>query len=146
MTMRSMEHAIARIGSEMALSKGELQEIMAFADADGDGAWAPRPSAPRCSAAPARPLAALASPTRAPAPTLGAGAGAGAGGASLGAQGPEESEGEGALGGLAVAEASLYPPETQAGVWPTDYTLSDHAVLTAVFTTIGMVMGRVEGC
>lgn len=33
-----------------------------------------------------------------------------------------------------VRDATLYPPETKDGVWPQDYSLSDHAVLTAVFS------------
>lgn len=33
-----------------------------------------------------------------------------------------------------VRDATLFPPETKDGVWPQDYVLSDHAVLTAVFS------------
>ncbi|KAI5075199.1 hypothetical protein GOP47_0009275 [Adiantum capillus-veneris] len=35
--------------------------------------------------------------------------------------------------GLAIQDASLFPPEVELGLWPEDYVLSDHAPLTASF-------------
>lgn len=33
-----------------------------------------------------------------------------------------------------IKDAFLFPPEVEAGVWPAEYTLSDHAALTVTFT------------
>jgi len=43
--------------------------------------------------------------------------------------------------GFTISKASLYPPEAEQGVWPLDYTLSDHALLTAVFTSRDLCIG-----
>eukprot|EP00850_Spirogloea_muscicola_P023748 SM000385S14626 [mRNA] locus=s385:9644:13834:- [translate_table: standard] len=37
---------------------------------------------------------------------------------------------------FAVKEAHFYPPETELGKWPDNFTLSDHAPLTAVFQAV----------
>lgn len=38
--------------------------------------------------------------------------------------------------GLNVKNAVLYPPEVEKGTWPEDYSLSDHARLTVVFSPV----------
>jgi hypothetical protein len=39
--------------------------------------------------------------------------------------------------GFDIHEAFLYPPEVEQGLWPEDYSLSDHAPLTAIFRPYG---------
>ncbi|CAJ1970589.1 unnamed protein product [Sphenostylis stenocarpa] len=41
--------------------------------------------------------------------------------------------------GFAVKNAVLFPPEVEKGRWPEDYSLSDHARLTVVFSPIRML-------
>ncbi|KAI3508073.1 hypothetical protein L1887_23073 [Cichorium endivia] len=41
--------------------------------------------------------------------------------------------------GLGVKNAALFPTETENGLWPEDYSLSDHARLTVVFSPIRMI-------
>ncbi|EEF47104.1 uncharacterized calcium-binding protein At1g02270 [Ricinus communis] len=50
-------------------------------------------------------------------------------------QGKEE--GEGAIG-FAVKNAVLFPREAEKGLWPENYSLSDHARLTVVFSPVRM--------
>uniref|UniRef100_M8CM56 Endonuclease/exonuclease/phosphatase domain-containing protein n=1 Tax=Aegilops tauschii TaxID=37682 RepID=M8CM56_AEGTA len=38
--------------------------------------------------------------------------------------------------GFTVKEAVLFPPEVEKGMWPENYSLSDHAPLTVVFSPI----------
>lgn len=40
--------------------------------------------------------------------------------------------------GFSVKNAVLFPPEVEKGRWPKNYSLSDHARLTVVFSPIGM--------
>lgn len=40
--------------------------------------------------------------------------------------------------GFSVKNAVLFPPEVEKGTWPEDYSLSDHARLTVVFSPIRM--------
>lgn len=40
--------------------------------------------------------------------------------------------------GFCVKNAVLFPPEVEKGRWPEDYSLSDHARLTVVFSPIRM--------
>ena len=40
--------------------------------------------------------------------------------------------------GFSVKNAVLFPPEVEKGMWPEDYSLSDHARLTVVFSPIRM--------
>lgn len=40
--------------------------------------------------------------------------------------------------GFSVKNAVLFPPEVEKGRWPDDYSLSDHARLTVVFSPIRM--------
>ncbi|KAJ4835636.1 hypothetical protein Tsubulata_015308 [Turnera subulata] len=40
--------------------------------------------------------------------------------------------------GFSVENAVLFPPEVEKGQWPENYSLSDHARLTVVFSPIGM--------
>lgn len=40
------------------------------------------------------------------------------------------------VAGFAVHNAFLFPPEVEKGFWPEDYSLSDHAPLTAIFTPL----------
>lgn len=40
--------------------------------------------------------------------------------------------------GFTVKEAVLFPPEVEKGMWPENYSLSDHAPLTVVFSPIRM--------
>lgn len=40
--------------------------------------------------------------------------------------------------GFNVKNAVLFPPEVEKGMWPDDYSLSDHATLTAVFSPVRM--------
>lgn len=35
-----------------------------------------------------------------------------------------------------VKNAVLFPPEVEKGAWPEDYSLSDHAPLTVVFSPV----------
>ncbi|KAM0039218.1 putative EF-hand domain, endonuclease/exonuclease/phosphatase, EF-hand domain pair [Helianthus debilis subsp. tardiflorus] len=46
--------------------------------------------------------------------------------------------------GLDVKKAELFPTETENGCWPEDYSLSDHASLTAVFSPIRMTSSRLN--
>lgn len=41
--------------------------------------------------------------------------------------------------GLGVTDAALFPSETENGLWPEDYSLSDHARLTVVFSPIRLI-------
>ena len=40
--------------------------------------------------------------------------------------------------GFMIKNARLYPREVEKGLWPEDYSLSDHARLTAVFSPARM--------
>lgn len=40
--------------------------------------------------------------------------------------------------GFSVKNAVLFPTEVEKGMWPEDYSLSDHARLTVVFSPIKM--------
>ena len=40
--------------------------------------------------------------------------------------------------GFSIKNAVLFPPEVEKGRWPEDYSLSDHARLTVVFSPIRM--------
>ncbi|RRT50434.1 hypothetical protein B296_00036987 [Ensete ventricosum] len=40
--------------------------------------------------------------------------------------------------GFSVKDAVLFPPEVEKGTWPEDYSLSDHAPLTVVFSPVRM--------
>lgn len=40
--------------------------------------------------------------------------------------------------GFMIKNAMLYPREVEKGLWPEDYSLSDHARLTAVFSPARM--------
>jgi len=48
---------------------------------------------------------------------------------------PQESV-EGQAFGFNVKDAVLFPPEVEKGIWPEDYSLSDHAPLTVVFSPV----------
>lgn len=41
--------------------------------------------------------------------------------------------------GFVVKNAALFPPEMEKGMWPEDYSLSDHAPLTVVFSPVRML-------
>lgn len=41
--------------------------------------------------------------------------------------------------GFTVQKAVLFPPEVESGIWPQDYSLSDHAHLTVDFTPVEML-------
>lgn len=45
---------------------------------------------------------------------------------------------EGQAFGFNVKDAVLFPPEVEKGTWPEDYSLSDHAPLTVVFSPVRM--------
>lgn len=38
--------------------------------------------------------------------------------------------------GFNVKDAVLFPPEVEKGMWPDNYSLSDHAPLTVVFSPV----------
>lgn len=38
--------------------------------------------------------------------------------------------------GFSVKDAVLFPPEVERGMWPENYSLSDHAPLTVVFSPV----------
>ena len=40
--------------------------------------------------------------------------------------------------GFSVKNAVLFPTEAEKGMWPEDYSLSDHARLTVVFSPVKM--------
>lgn len=40
--------------------------------------------------------------------------------------------------GFSVKNAVLFPTEVEKGMWPEDYSLSDHARLTVVFSPVRM--------
>lgn len=40
--------------------------------------------------------------------------------------------------GFKVKNAVLFPPEVEKGTWPEDYSLSDHAPLTVMFSAVRM--------
>lgn len=40
--------------------------------------------------------------------------------------------------GFTVKKAELFPPEAERGMWPEDYSLSDHAHLTVDFCPVKM--------
>lgn len=40
--------------------------------------------------------------------------------------------------GFSVKNAVLFPTEVEKGMWPEDYSLSDHARLTVVFSPVKM--------
>ncbi|GJV58104.1 uncharacterized calcium-binding protein isoform X2 [Tanacetum coccineum] len=44
--------------------------------------------------------------------------------------------------GMDVMNADLFPTETEKGLWPEDYSLSDHASLTVVFSPTRMTCSR----
>ena len=44
--------------------------------------------------------------------------------------------------GLRVKDAVLFPPEVEKGMWPEDYSLSDHARLTVAFSPVRMSCSR----
>lgn len=41
--------------------------------------------------------------------------------------------------GLKVKNAVLFPPEVEKGMWPENYSLSDHASLSVVFSPVRML-------
>ncbi|KAG8390471.1 hypothetical protein BUALT_Bualt01G0086900 [Buddleja alternifolia] len=45
--------------------------------------------------------------------------------------------------GFSVKNAVLFPTEVEKGMWPEDYSLSDHARLTVVFSPVSMPCSRV---
>ncbi|KAK9071680.1 hypothetical protein SSX86_008109 [Deinandra increscens subsp. villosa] len=54
----------------------------------------------------------------------------------------EEDTASGTTIGYKVKNAVLYPSEAEKGMWPDDYSLSDHARLTVVFTPVRMACSR----
>lgn len=44
--------------------------------------------------------------------------------------------------GFDVKDAVLFPPEVEKGMWPENYSLSDHAPLTVVFSPVLMPCTR----
>lgn len=44
--------------------------------------------------------------------------------------------------GFSVKNAVLFPAEVEKGTWPEDYSLSDHARLTVVFSPVKMPCSR----
>lgn len=46
--------------------------------------------------------------------------------------------------GFSVKNAVLFPPEVEKGRWPENYSLSDHARLTVVFSPIRMPCYRLK--
>lgn len=46
--------------------------------------------------------------------------------------------------GFSVKNAVLFPPEVEKGRWPENYSLSDHARLTVVFSPIRMPCSRLS--
>ncbi|KAF7830816.1 putative calcium-binding protein [Senna tora] len=44
--------------------------------------------------------------------------------------------------GFSVKDAALFPPEAEKGIWPDDYSLSDHARLTVAFSPIRLSCSR----
>ncbi|KAD6796570.1 hypothetical protein E3N88_07466 [Mikania micrantha] len=46
--------------------------------------------------------------------------------------------------GLNVKNAELFPTETENGCWPEDYSLSDHASLTVMFSPVRMTSSRLN--
>lgn len=48
----------------------------------------------------------------------------------------EDVERKGETIGLAVKTAVLFPPEVEKGMWPENYSLSDHAPLTVIFSPV----------
>ncbi|KZV41654.1 hypothetical protein F511_28227 [Dorcoceras hygrometricum] len=47
--------------------------------------------------------------------------------------------------GFKVKNAVLFPTEVEKGIWPEDYSLSDHARLTVVFSPVKMPCSRLMG-
>lgn len=45
--------------------------------------------------------------------------------------------------GFSIKNAVLFPTEVEKGLWPEDYSLSDHARLTVVFSPVRMPRSRV---
>lgn len=48
----------------------------------------------------------------------------------------EEEERGSSTFGFNVKDAVLFPPEVEKGMWPDNYSLSDHAPLTVVFSPV----------
>lgn len=46
--------------------------------------------------------------------------------------------------GFSVKNAVLFPTEVEKGMWPEDYSLSDHARLTVVFSPLKMPCSRLS--
>lgn len=44
--------------------------------------------------------------------------------------------------GLKVKKAVLFPQETEKGLWPEDYSLSDHACLTVQFSLVKIISSK----
>lgn len=44
--------------------------------------------------------------------------------------------------GFNVKDAILFPPEVERGMWPENYSLSDHAPLTVVFSPVKIPCGQ----
>ncbi|RRT36645.1 hypothetical protein B296_00031818 [Ensete ventricosum] len=44
--------------------------------------------------------------------------------------------------GFNVKDAVLFPPEVERGMWPENYSLSDHAPLTVVFSPVSIPCGQ----
>lgn len=44
--------------------------------------------------------------------------------------------------GFSIKNAVLFPTEVEKGLWPEDYSLSDHARLTVVFSPVRMPCSR----
>lgn len=51
-------------------------------------------------------------------------------------EGVMESKKEEEAVGFKVERAVLFPQETEKGLWPEDYSLSDHACLTVQFSSV----------
>jgi hypothetical protein len=47
-----------------------------------------------------------------------------------------QEEREASTFGFNVKDAVLFPPEVEKGLWPDNYSLSDHAPLTVVFSPV----------
>ena len=52
-----------------------------------------------------------------------------------------ESKKEEAIG-LKLKKAVLFPQETEKGLWPEDYSLSDHACLTVQFSLVKIISSK----
>lgn len=46
--------------------------------------------------------------------------------------------------GFSIKDAVLFPTEAEKGTWPEDYSLSDHAKLTVVFSPVRMLCSQLS--